>query len=36
MTVGSFQLARPVSQRIIADRKVKTRGQRRGMTYAAV
>ncbi len=27
---------RPVMQRLIADRKVKTRGQRRGMTYAAV
>lgn len=27
---------RPVMQRLIADRKVKTRGQRRGMTYTAV
>jgi hypothetical protein len=27
---------RPVMQRLIADRKVKTRGQRRGMTYAAI
>jgi hypothetical protein len=27
---------RPVMQGLIADRKVKTRGQRRGMTYAAV
>ena len=27
---------RQVMQRLIADRKVKTRGQRRGMTYVAV
>jgi hypothetical protein len=27
---------RPVMQRLIAERRVKTRGQRRGMTYAAV
>jgi hypothetical protein len=27
---------RPVMKRLIEDRKVKTRGQRRGMTYAAI
>ena len=27
---------RPAMQRLIADRKIRTRGQRRGMTYAAV
>ena len=27
---------RPAMQRLLADKKVKTRGQRRGMTYAAV
>jgi hypothetical protein len=27
---------RPAMQRLIADKKVKSRGQRRGMTYAAV
>jgi len=27
---------RPVMQRLIADRKVKTHGQRRGMTYSTI